>query len=104
MNTHPNNARNETSIYEALACPYHYWTLEYLVDGKEDVATVEEIAANLRDNEVSENRSRIVVLLHHVTLPKLSALGFIEYDDRSRTVRYRELPVLEQKLRRVPME
>lgn len=33
--------------------------------------------------------SGIEIRLHHVTLPKLDAAGFVEYDARSHAVRYR---------------
>lgn len=35
-------------------------------------------------------RERLAARLHHVTLPKLTEAGVIEYDTRSNTVRYRD--------------
>ncbi|MFA9416469.1 hypothetical protein [Natrinema sp. HArc-T2] len=70
-----------------------------LVAAEEDVATVEELTENLLEHdEISDDRRHITIKLHHVVLPQLAAQGFIEYDDRSQTVRYRELPVLEREL------
>lgn len=40
-----------------------------------------------------ERRDRIATTLHHIHLPKLADFGVIEYDKRSRAVRYEEFPM-----------
>lgn len=40
-----------------------------------------------------EYRKRLASDLHHRHLPKLAAAGVIDYDARSRTVRYRRSPI-----------
>lgn len=101
MNVPPNDTDEQTAAHDALACGYRRRIIDYLVVGEDDVATVEELIAALLDHDgFTGNRKHVTVKLHHIALPKLTALGFIEYDDRSRTVRYRESPVLERELRR----
>ncbi|WP_425493598.1 DUF7344 domain-containing protein [Natronosalvus vescus] len=101
VNVPPNDTDTQTAVHRALACAYRRRVVEYLAGCEGDVATVDELIANLHDHdEVTENRRHIAVKLHHVALPKLATLGFLEYDDRSQTVRYRESPVLERELRR----
>lgn len=46
----------------------------------------------------ADDRRRVEVALHHHELPKLEQVGVIEYDARSRTVRYRGHPLLEELL------
>ncbi|MFP9060951.1 hypothetical protein ACLI4R_10515 [Natrialbaceae archaeon A-chndr2] len=101
MNILPNDTNPQTAVHQALTCPYRRQVLENLVIREDNVATVEELITELLDQDrASGNRKHIAVKLHHVALPKLADFGFIEYDARSRTVRYRESPVLEQELRR----
>lgn len=101
VNTPPKDTDNRTAVHDALACAYRRHVVEYLVTAEDNVAEVAELKAELliRDG-VAADRKHVATKLHHVVLPKLAALGFIEYDDRSRTVRYRESPVLERELRR----
>ncbi len=101
VNTPPKDTDNRTAAYDALACAYRHRIVEYLVTAEDGVAAVEELIAYLLSHDrVAADRRHVAVKLHHIALPKLAALGFIEYDDRNRTVRYRESPVLERELRR----
>ncbi|WP_435345793.1 DUF7344 domain-containing protein [Haloarchaeobius sp. HRN-SO-5] len=89
------------TVHDTLACAYRRRILEYLVAAEDDVVEIEELKEGpLGHDEFTEDRGRAAVKLHHVTLPKLATRGFIEYDHRSRTIRYRESPVLERELRR----
>lgn len=44
------------------------------------------------------DRETVRIRMHHSTLPKLADGGFIDYDARSGTVRYRERPDVERLL------
>lgn len=99
MNSTLNDNEQLDAVYDALACTYRRQVVKYLLAAEDDVAAVGELVDVLVDHdETTEDRKRVAVKLHHVTLPKLAAHGFIEYDDRSRTVRYRESPALERAL------
>lgn len=88
-------------VHDTLASAYRRQVLRYLVAGEGDVASVEDLVDELIDHdETAEDRRRVAVKLRHATLPKLAARAFIEYDERSRTVRYRESPALERELSR----
>lgn len=64
--------------------------LEYFDRRPDTVSTVEDLAAAIdaRDAAV-ETETRITIRLHHVVLPKLADRGNVDYDPRSKTVRYR---------------
>jgi hypothetical protein len=55
-------------------------------------------------DERARDEYAIKVHLHHVTLPKLADAGFIDYDPRSETVRYRESDPVEMWLNHVVEE
>ena len=67
--------------------------LEYLIEGEDDTATVEELLDHLVDDEADRtgeipSRARFKTSLYHVHLPKLANAGILDYDSRSRQVRY----------------
>lgn len=69
--------------------------LRLLLDAPDGVASLEGLADRLADHEREaerapgrDHRQRLLVGLHHVDLPKLAEAGALEYDPRSRTVRY----------------
>lgn len=51
----------------------------------DEVATISDLA---RELQIQESEKEIGVQLHHITLPRLEEADIIEYDARSRTVRY----------------
>lgn len=71
----------------------------YFQDTSEDVASIDDLLSQVRDGEPDEGDSRekqsVATRLHHSTLPRLEDTGIIDYDVRSRTVRYRGHPLLE---------
>lgn len=70
-----------------------------MVNTEDGVASVEDLADEIgKQADTPKDRKRIHVRLHHVAVPKLADMGFIDYDVRSDTVRYREHPVLEGEL------
>ncbi|APX95224.1 DUF7344 domain-containing protein [Natronorubrum daqingense] len=61
--------------------------LWYFRESSTTVASVDDLVRALSDY-TSEDESQLVVQLHHSALPRLDELGVLEYDSRSRTVRY----------------
>lgn len=61
----------------------------------DDVASVQDLA-----NEISKQAhggtEQVTIQLHHSALPRLADAGVIDYDSRSKTVRYQGHPKLEQ--------
>lgn len=67
--------------------------LAHLRRRPDGVSSVEELAEHLLDAdgaapETGETSGRIETSLHHKHLPKMVEAGVLEYDTRSRTVRY----------------
>lgn len=88
-------------VHDVLACTYRRQAMKHLIAAEDGVAVVAELVEDIvGHDEATEDRRSAAIKLHHVTLPKLAAYGFIEYDARSQTVRYREAPVLERELHR----
>lgn len=76
-----------TTVRDVLANPYRRQVLQSLTADEDDVASVEGLVEELSDHdEVTDDRTRIAIKLHHVALPKLAEAGFIEYDARTQAV------------------
>lgn len=87
------------ALLKVLADEQHRQVVRYFQTVEDDMAAV----ADLIDYTVAEEpgdvtREQVETTFHHVTLPKLATLGVIEYDARTRTVRYLSSPVLERLL------
>lgn len=64
--------------------------LYQLEDAATEVVGLEELVdAELARNPGATDRKAVAANLHHVQLSKLDEVGWIEYDARSGTVRYR---------------
>ena len=92
-------------LFKALADKRRRRVLSYL-DGKDgDVATVKELTDHVTVHEVGSVDDpaidAVAIALYHTHLPHLEEAGLITYDERSRTVRYRENPRLEPYLQGV---
>lgn len=67
--------------------------LHLMENGKEPIA-LDELVREMRERNLGrgdgqrEPPRRIATQLHHVHLPKLANGGLVEYDSRSKTVRY----------------
>lgn len=85
--TEPSIPPSETGI-DQLAPEYSYRVLQYFRTSSTSVATVDDLAAGISEQQ-DEAQKRVAIRLHHVTLPKLADSGVIEYDARSNTARYR---------------
>lgn len=86
------------ALFTALADEHRRQVLRYFRAREDEIASVDDIVAFAHDSESRLDRRRLELLFHHATLPKLADLGFVEYDPRSGTVRYRGTPVLERVL------
>lgn len=85
------------TILDALASENRRMVVHYFKRFDDDVATVDDLVEHaIRTSDSPEDGEQLAVLFHHSTLPKLADAGIIEYDPRSRTVRYRGDPAVEQ--------
>lgn len=74
-------------------------TLRYFGSSERAVATLDELVEwVLAQRGPGADREAIRLSMHHSTLPKLADGGFVDYDERSGTIRYRERPGLERLL------
>lgn len=91
--------RQLNRVFAVLVDHHRRLVLSYLVKGDNDTATVGElldyVTAHTADLEDDEN---LRIHLYHNHLPQLDAVGFVDYDARSKTVRYRGHPLLEDYL------
>lgn len=70
---------------------YYRIVIQYFRRQSPEVATVDDLATVVR-NQADADEARIALYLHHDTLPRLADAGYIEYDTRSNTARYRGRP------------
>lgn len=82
------------ALLELLAHPHRQESLEYFVDAADETLTLDEVTTHLVSHERERTgdrpaRNRVETMLHHVHLPALADMGVIEYDARSRKIRYR---------------
>jgi predicted transcriptional regulator len=77
------------ALIAALADDQTRQVFQYVYESDERVFLVDGLVDSLLDAECEpEDRDRLAIRLHHVTLPKMADVGLIEYDARSHTVRY----------------
>jgi len=70
----------------------------YFMDGDTAIASVADLAEHVHaelDDANSDSLEQVTIQLHHVDLPKLAATSVLDYDPRTRTVRYHGEPTLE---------
>ena len=81
------NTQQRDELLSAFTDRYCRFVPRYFGDAPEAVAVVEDLsAAFARTHDAARNRAALQ--LHHTALPKLSGVGVVDYDARSRTVRY----------------
>ncbi|MFC6763766.1 DUF7344 domain-containing protein [Natrinema soli] len=100
------NALSTGARPELLAHPYRRGILQYFVDAADETSSVGDVTTHLVDRERNRtgdrpDRDRIEIALSHVHLPKLAEAGIVEYDVRSRGIRYRRDGCLEELLERL---
>lgn len=91
------------AMLNLLAHAYRRGLLQYFVDSTNDISTLDEVTTRLvaRERKRTDDRptrDRVETELVHVHLPKLSSAGILEYDSRSREIRYRRHDRLESLL------
>lgn len=92
---------NADDVFDVLSNARRRSVITYLHDA-DDVVELTELVDWIRtrepDRSEEDHREAVAIALHHVHLPKLAASGVIDYDPRSRTIRYREPPELDQQV------
>lgn len=93
----PGNAVELDVLYSALADGHRRQVLRHLRNREDAVASVDNLVDHVVNQDgLANDRDRIELTLCHRSLPTLADAGFLEYDVRSRTVRYRETPLLSE--------
>ncbi|MBV0903212.1 DUF7344 domain-containing protein [Haloarcula salina] len=82
-------------LYRALADEQRRVVFRYFLQSDADSATVADLVSFAKREGIEAPRDRLRVRFHHAVLPHLSESGFVEYDPRSHTVRYRDKPQVE---------
>lgn len=85
-------ANPRDDAFRALAHPLRREVLCELVEIDDEVVTVAKLSDRLASRLEGATPDQVGRNLHHIHLPKLEALGVLEYDGRSKTVRYRGSP------------
>ena len=87
-------------LYDVLADERRRRLLSYLHRKDSDVASLVELIDYLvvheADSVADLDTDDVAISLYHTDLPKLADAGLVEYDERSRTVRYRGGGVIEE--------
>lgn len=86
---------------ELLANRQRRVILQYFLDSSSDHAPVDELIAEITDDEATRTGERpghdsVASTLFHVHLPKFADAGVLEYDTRHLEVRYRGDPRIEE--------
>jgi hypothetical protein len=85
--------------FDALARTDHRAVIQFFRDASTEEMTLDALVTDIVDGsywDTDESHARL--RLHHSTLPKLADTGILDYDPRSKTVRYRGRPAVEQLL------
>lgn len=88
-------------LFDVLAEPRRRHVLSYLSEIEADAVGLTELIAAVVSREPdpegeTDHYEAVAIDVLHVHLPKLEAPGLLEYDARSRTVRYYGHPQLEE--------
>ena len=81
-----------------LSSKYRRLVVGFFMNTEQESIPLTELAEYInaeQGDDKSASLTEITIDLHHRTLPKLAALGVVEYDARSTTVRYRGNSTLE---------
>lgn len=86
-------------LFTALAADDRRAVLRYFHSSEDDTASIDELIEFLHASDaLPDDRSQIMIRLHHVVLPKLADLDFLDYDARTETVQYCGHPLLSEAL------
>ncbi|WP_425601115.1 DUF7344 domain-containing protein [Haloprofundus salinisoli] len=81
-----NQGRN--ALLSALADYRCHSVIVYFRNASEDHASVDDIATVFARRDQAD-QTQIAIRLHHAVLPKLANVGLVDYDARTKMVRYR---------------
>ena len=85
--------------FDALARTDRRAVIQFFRDGSTEEVTLDDLVTGIVDGSYWDtDGSHARLRLHHFTLPKLADTGILDYDPRSKTVRYRGQPAVEQLL------
>lgn len=100
---HGSTSRTCDTIHGMLANERRRLVLQYFKDASDHVARWDDLAAYIIKHSADESdEERVRIRLHHVDLPKLDEAGFIEYDPRSKAVRYQLRSSVEETVAEFP--
>lgn len=86
----------DEELLTVLAREHCRSVLRYFDHYSTGVATIDDLVRFVRERTDRDGGGdRLGVHLHHLTLPRLVEADVVEYDPRSRTVRYRGHPAVE---------
>ena len=92
--------------FDIVSDPTRRCILRYLHARPQSRVTVDELCRVAREQSDRDgpprNVDQLALTLHHVHLPKLAAVDFIDYDQSARTVQYRSGSFIEELLEAIP--
>lgn len=97
---HPEEGLGLTTVFELLASSRRRYALYRMHASRTGVVQMDDLVEHVAKLEADGNeagndhRDRIRIDLGHNHVPRLVEAGLVEYDQRSRTLRYRECPSL----------
>lgn len=101
----PTSIPGRTDTLDVLSKRRRRYVVRYLRDVEDGVASLEATADRLaaweravEDDVPEDHRTRLLARLHHADLPRLEEAGLLEYEPRSRTIRYHGDDALEDVL------
>ena len=96
----PEEGLGLTTVFELLASSRRRYALYRMHASRTGVVQMDDLVEHVANLEVdggeagNDHRARIRIDLGHNHVPRLVGAGLVEYDQRSRTLRYRESPSL----------
>jgi hypothetical protein len=85
----------QDTVFRLLADEHRREVCLFLSSATETVHKLSALAEAVAP-DVDQDARRLAIGLHHQHLPKLDRAGLLDYDPRSRTVRYRGQPCIEK--------
>jgi hypothetical protein len=86
---------SQDTVFRLLANEQRREVCHYLATASADVHELSEIVEAVAP-AIDCDPERLAIGLHHQHLPKFDRAGLLDYDPRSRTVRYRGQPCIEK--------